>query len=125
MRTPQQVITLTSRPQVLSFHAAAKAQGEVFDVTCFGGCAQYHALRTQGKVGPGMLSSIHIRCTDFEAQAHTEEKEGHAASTHKLHMPCMAIWQPHISHGCATPTMRGSRLTVHATCRARAQTCMR
>lgn len=81
---------LTSPPQVLSFHAAAKAQGEVFDVTCFGGCAQYHALRTQGKVGPGMLSSIHIRATDFEAQAHTQDGGQHATSTHKMHMPCMA-----------------------------------
>ena len=81
---------ITLPPQVLSFQAAPRAQGETFDVACFGGCAQYHALRTKGEAGPGMLSSVHIRCTDFEAQAHTEEKEGHAASTHKLHMPCMA-----------------------------------
>lgn len=74
--------------QVMSFHSAPLARGEIFDVTCFAGCAQYHALRTRGRVGPGMLSSVHIRATDFESQADASAGE-HSKHTHKLHVPCM------------------------------------
>ena len=62
--------------------------GEVFDITCFTGINQYHALRTEGLCNPAHLSSAHIRAVDFELmcappdQDATSRKEAFTRSTH-------------------------------------------
>ena len=47
----------------------------MFDVTCFAGINQYHTLRVEGKCNPGQLSSVQIRCVDFEIQANRKDTE--------------------------------------------------
>jgi hypothetical protein len=39
---------------------------ESFDISCMGGVEVYHAMRSSGKVHPGVLASIHLRMVDFE-----------------------------------------------------------
>ena len=80
--------------QVLYFQAAVRAQGEVFDVTCFSGVSQYHCLRAYGECGHAHLSSCHLRSTDFELACQPEEnsktpREEFAKNTRAMYMPCM------------------------------------
>ena len=42
--------------------------GEQFDLAAFGGLTNYGATRTRGFVSAALLSSIHIRTTEFEMQ---------------------------------------------------------
>ena len=68
------------------------AAEETFDITCWSGVHIYHTLRTQGHVGPGALSSTHIRVTDFEmAASDIDTKESFKAKTRALFLPCECI----------------------------------
>lgn len=80
--------------QLLYFQAAVRAQGEVFDVTCFAGVSQYHCLRAYGECGHAHLSSCHLRSTDFELACQPDEgsnapKDDFAKNTRAMYMPCM------------------------------------
>ena len=46
----------------------------MFDLACFGGVTIFHALRTEGKVAPSVLSSVHVRCVDMEMAALPEKE---------------------------------------------------
>ena len=92
--------------------------GEVFDITCFTGVNQYHALRVHGQCAATHLSSQHIRSVDFEMMCSPDEssaksksrKEAFTANTRDNYMASIVYmasihlaWKPEPNHERITP----------------------
>ena len=95
------------------YGAAPVKKGETFDVTAFAGMAQFQCLRVEGKVGPGMISSIHVRSAALEAEVDAPADK-HAAETHKLIGPCMCYMASTYLAWDAEPNHE--RITANSAC---------
>jgi len=65
--------------QLMYFGAAPLHQGESFDIACFGGVTCFHATRSEGCIAPTVVSSVHLRCVDFETSCQAANPKDKAA----------------------------------------------